>query len=120
AAAFYERHQDSPIYGAGFVFTRGDNLVFLDFDHCLDEQGTLKDWARPLVMPFLDKTYIERSPSGKGLHIFVVGRAPATAGTRSGMKRKIGDGAVEVYWDRRFSTVTGDTVRGAELAELQP
>lgn len=106
-AAFYERHQKDPRRGAGFIFTKGNGLVFIDFDHCLDEHGMLKAWAQPLVEPFIGETYVERSPSGRGLHVFLLGSLEARPGL-TGKRVKVGDGAVEVYHDRRHSTVTGD------------
>lgn len=113
AAAFYERHQRTPKCGAGFVFKKGGGLVFIDFDHCLDEERRLLPWARGLVEPFLGKTYVEVSPSGRGLHVFLVGSLPKAAQEKSGKRLHVGDGAVEVYHDRRFSTVTGDVFQGS-------
>jgi hypothetical protein len=114
AAKHHERHAALGV-GAGYVFTPTDGLVFLDFDHCLDDVGALKTWARPLVVPFVGQTYVERSPSGHGLHVFARGNA---APPRS--RFPVGDGSVEVYTHARYSTVTGDIYQGSgQLAEAQ-
>lgn len=81
--------------GIGFVLN-GDGVVCLDLDHCI-EDGKLTRWAEQLVALAGD-TYVERSPSGEGLHIW--GRARVERG------RKL-DG-VEVYGSGRYITVTGD------------
>ncbi len=101
--------------GVGYVFAPDDGLTFIDFDNCLVEGGiVLKAWAKPLVTPFLGKTYVEVSPSGKGLHVFVIAAGPET-----GKVVKVGDGQVEIYTRGRYSTVTGN-VYGAQVHETFP
>lgn len=113
AEAFYRASFEDEDSGVGFVFTLATGLVFVDFDHCLDERGKLMAWAKPLVMRFLNigptRAYVERSPSGTGLHVFTHGALP---GPDSGHRVVVEppDGKVEVYHDRRFSTVTGHAV----------
>jgi len=94
--------------GVGFVFTESDPYVGIDLDHCYDSQGTLKAWAVDLVrMAQEHECYIERTPSGQGLHIIGVGKLPG-----HGRKiTQIGEdktGAIEVYDQLRYFTVTGD------------
>lgn len=116
ALAWYKKHEREPDAGAGFVFTKGDNLVFVDVDHALDN-GKPKPWAAPLVEQLAAQTYVEVSPSGTGLHAFYVGeleRAPGVTGARLAVE----DGAVEVYAERRFSTVTGRRWNDAPLGPV--
>lgn len=61
--------------GIGFVFTPNDPYVGIDLDRCLDPgTGTLEEWAERYVRRF--KSYVEISPSGRGLHILVKGSLP--------------------------------------------
>ena len=96
----------------GYVLTTGDGLVVLDLDACLDGDQ-LAGWARR-ILDGLPATYTERSPSGRGLHVWGVGTAP-----RSGVLTLAGH-RVECYTTARFMTVTGDRYAGAPstLADL--
>jgi putative DNA primase/helicase len=81
--------------GVGFMFSSGDPYAGVDLDNCRDpETGDLEEWAQEIVEA-LD-SYAEASPSGKGVHIIVRGKAP-------NKKR----GKVEAYSSERFFTVTG-------------
>jgi primase-polymerase (primpol)-like protein len=81
--------------GIGFVFSSGDPYAGIDLDDCRDAAtGQLEDWAEKIIRD-LDG-YAEISPSGKGVHIIVRGKAPN--------KRR---GRVEAYSERRFFTMTG-------------
>jgi hypothetical protein len=81
--------------GAGIVL--GDGLVGVDLDHVRDpESGALTVEAAEIVRA-LD-SYTEVSPSGTGLHILLRGTLPP------GGRRK---GAVEMYAEGRYFTVTG-------------
>ena len=80
--------------GVGFVLN-GDGIACVDLDDCF-HNGRLVSWARD-VMRSCPATYVEVSPSGRGLHVF--GFAHVGKGRR-------GDG-VEVYDRGRYMTVTG-------------
>jgi hypothetical protein len=95
--------------GLGFVFAKEDELAGIDLDDCLDLQGYVKAWARGIVERFSD-TYIEISPSGHGLKIWVRGSLPANL---PGVE--VGDGTIELYDHSRYFTVTGRAFRGAPL-----
>lgn len=113
AATWYEQHQRDPTRGVGFVFKKGCGLVFVDVDDCLTAEGKLKDWAEPLVRPFLGHCYAERSPGGSGLHLFLIASFPPNT-VKSGATWKVDPtdkkrrDNIAVFDDRRFSTVTGD------------
>jgi len=63
--------------GLGFVFSTEDRLAGIDLDDALDEQGDVKAWARGIVERFGD-TYMEISPSGRGLRSGRAGRCRQT------------------------------------------
>ncbi len=65
--------------GIGFVFTKDDAFVGVDFDECRDkERGTLLAWAAEFLAAFA--TYAEISPSETGIHL--IGRAAGGRGRR--------------------------------------
>jgi len=86
--------------GLGFVFTKEAGIVGVDIDHCIDPaSGALNDTAAA-ILERLPPTYIEVSPSGTGLHIFLRGVMP-----EGGMRNaKTG---VEMYSHARYFTMTG-------------
>ena len=88
---------DNTLTGIGFVFTEDDDLVGIDLDKCIDEQGELLEWAQRKVELF--NSYCEISPSGKGVHIIGKGVLPA------GQGRKRDN--IEVYDRGRYFTVSG-------------
>jgi primase-polymerase (primpol)-like protein len=103
-------HRKPHIYaGLGFVFVKSGGLVGIDLDDCLDPEGNLKIWARGVVERFFD-SYMEISPSGRGLKIWLRGALPANlAGVQ------VGDGRIEMYDHARYFTVIGCAFRGAPL-----
>jgi putative DNA primase/helicase len=98
----YERHKDAGIMGIGFVFTKDDPYTGVDLDHCRNaETGDILPWSLEIVQ-YLN-SYIELSPSGTGLHIFVRGILPVGS-------RKVGD--VEMYDDVHYFTISGVPLPG--------
>ncbi|MFB3778332.1 MAG: phage/plasmid primase, P4 family [Bryobacteraceae bacterium] len=94
--------------GVGFVFTATDPFVGIDLDGCLDDDGALKPWARGVVKDF-DGTYMETSPSGRGVHIICEGQLPGGRGRQI----VLNDGHVELYDRGRYFTVTGVSFNGS-------
>jgi primase-polymerase (primpol)-like protein len=95
--------------GLGFVLN-GDGIVCLDLDDCVVDGVPSREAIE--LMDALPDTYIEFSPSGRGLHIW--GRGFMSAGrrfTRGGLK-------IEAYPDGRYITVTGNVYRDHGLAVL--
>ncbi len=81
--------------GIGFVFSSGDPYSGIDLDKCRNpETGELEGWSDKIVREM--KGYAEVSPSGRGVHVIVRGKAPN--------RRK---GRLEIYGSARFFTVTG-------------
>ena len=70
--AAYGSYLANKIHGIGIVLAKGDGLAGIDIDHCLDGD-ILTDEAKEIVEQFEDKAYIERSPGGDGIRIFVLG-----------------------------------------------
>lgn len=97
--------------GLGFVLN-GDGIVCLDLDHCL-HGNRLEPWAAEILSD-LPRTYIERSPSGHGLHVW------GTAQLQGGKVVTIEGGRVELYGNGRYLTMTGRPFRNApsRLADL--
>jgi hypothetical protein len=94
----------------GFVFTSVDPFTGIDLDKCRDpETASVEPWAQSIV-DFLD-SYTEISPSGRGLHIIVMGTLPETG------RRK---DRVEMYSSARYFTMTGNRLPGtSETIEVR-
>jgi primase-polymerase (primpol)-like protein len=92
--------------GLGYVFAPDDPFVGVDLDDCIDESGELEPWAAEIVEA-LD-SYTERSPSGRGLHVFVRGRL-------GGSRRR--HGRFEVYDQGRYFATTGERVGTRDTVE---
>ena len=90
--------------GLGFVFTE-TAYCGIDLDHCIDDAGTVEAWALAIVQRF--SSYTERTPSGRGLHIWIRGRLPGGHGRKRGGWGAASTGAVELYSTGRYFTVTG-------------
>src|SRR5262249_53715707 len=109
--------------GVGFMFA--DGFAGIDLDGCRNpETGDITAWADDIIQS-LD-AYVEVSPSGTGLHIFVLGKVPG-ADKKFNLNPAIGHGkaAIEIYDSARYFTVTGDPyfeeagdVRECDLGEV--
>ena len=77
-----------------------DNISCIDLDRCYDENGQPTALAKE-VLSKCGKTYVEKSVSGNGLHIF---------GKTSGMDIRTfsKDGDLEFYQKEHFIAITGD------------
>lgn len=119
ARAFYSKHGDGQKWGVGFVFTPEAKLVYVDLDDALTPEGQMREWAEPFIRPFAGRAYMERSPSGRGLHIITRGTLPggATGGTAKFPSAATGlagaDGRprvpeVAMFSAFKYTTLTGD------------
>ena len=95
--------------GLGFVLR--PPLIGIDLDHCVDTHGTLSPLAQR-VLTHCRGTYVEWSPSGQGLHLFLEGIL-ADAIPHG---RKLIHG--EIYTEKRFFTVTGHALLESKPAVL--
>jgi primase-polymerase (primpol)-like protein len=111
----YEQALKTDPFNVGFVLTTTDPFTCIDLDHCF--QGNhLLIWAM-LVVDKLN-SYTEISPSGEGLHVWIIAKLP---GGKGGLRKP----PLEIYSAKRFITVTGNTYldlpinpRQNELEEL--
>lgn len=94
--------------GTGFVFTASDPFVGIDLD--VPEGGEPSEGQQRIYEAF--HTYVEQSPSGRGLHIIAKGRV-AEGGVRNNAL------GVEVYSSGRFFTFTGNALRKEPIADCQ-
>ncbi len=92
--------RERQLAGVGFVMSKDDDLVGVDLDNAITEDGMVKQWAWDIVREL--GSYCELSPSGRGLHVWVRGKLPA-----GGSRIKVEDGLLEVYDQARYFTVTG-------------
>jgi primase-polymerase (primpol)-like protein len=91
--------------GIGFVFTDRDPFFMVDLDASRDIDVT-QEWAEAIVGQF--PIYWEVSPSGNGLKGIGRGVLP------SGGNRK---GKIELYDNKRFTTITGRALDGADIGD---
>ncbi|HEX3642544.1 MAG TPA: hypothetical protein VHV10_14735 [Ktedonobacteraceae bacterium] len=110
-----ERNVDGKPYdGIGFVFN--DDYTGIDWDHCVNEDGTIEDWAQRDIDRVA--TYCEFSPSRTGIHGIARALLPEKTDkngkvTRPGKNVKLPgknhpDAGEEIYCEGRFFTMTGD------------
>jgi hypothetical protein len=99
--------------GMGFVLTKEDPFVGLDFDNCrcpaFDEIDKEISGGLNMVLPEISEhlrrlnSYTEVSPSRKGIRSFLKGKLPVDG------KRK---GPIEIYQSGRYVTLTGHILDG--------
>ena len=85
-------------YGVAFTFTANDPFFFIDLDGCFDGVN----WS-PLahkVAAMFPGAAVELSQSGKGMHIFGTGQAPAHGKKNAAL-------GMEFYTELRFVALTG-------------
>lgn len=123
-------HKGQHFAGCGYIIPEGSNsqrLVCLDLDKCISEDGALTHGAHIVVEKF--GGYIEKSPSEKGLHVWVLATLPAdfkNINMREGNEPLYIEGQkVETFIRKHFVTVTNDVYkegipedRTAEVLEL--
>jgi putative DNA primase/helicase len=91
--------------GIGFVLTQSDPFCVVDIDDCfVSTEATAAAFG--LVKTF--GSYTEQSPSGSGLHIW---------GTVTRLVRNTKTASFEVYYSRKFITVTGWQYRVAPIRD---
>lgn len=112
----------------GFSFALNYDYIGVDLDNAYDDSGEIKKWAYDIISN-LRTAYIEKSMSGKGLHIFVklkkqfkhkgkitinykLGKYKETQKT-SGCNLKDKDG-IEIYYCNRFLAMTGNVVQNVK------
>lgn len=88
-------------YYLGYVFDEHDmlDIVGIDLDHCIDDEGNLSDMAKDIISK--TNSYTEISKSGHGIHIITRGHLPFT-----GLNNRHG---LEMYKTARFFVMTGNS-----------
>lgn len=101
----------------GLGFMLGDGIAGVDIDGAFDEAGCLHSDAREIV-ELMKPCYMERSPSGNGIHILGFGVKSRMACKKPLPVSKM----LEVYDKGRYFTVTGDRLpeSAADLTDLTP
>jgi putative DNA primase/helicase len=98
--------------GVGYMLM-DDTIAAFDIDNCRDPTtGVIHPWAQRLISK--SSSYVEITPSGKGLRIIGLGNGPHLH-----RKLPVGDGALscELYRRaKRFITVTGNALHDRPLA----
>lgn len=87
--------------GLGFIFTEDDPYCGIDFDHVIDDNGRIENWATMLLERL--NSYTEVSQSGTGLHVLV--KAYSVKLNRRVM---ITGQGLEVYHSNRYFAITGN------------
>lgn len=115
ARSYFQKHHDW-YGGIGFCLTHLAGLIGIDLDDAIDFDGRLKSWAAAILAVLPQETYVEKSPSGKGLRAFLFGELPP--GRR---KRNLPGGeSIEIYDSGRFLTVTGNRYgTGTDIPDAQ-
>ncbi len=102
--ACYQAHNF--LAGFAFVVTPNDPYVVGDMDNCIID-GKFSSLAIDVIAAL--NTYVERSPSKRGIRFFVHCRHQPEAIKRS---------EIELYSSGRFATLTGDVVMNAPIAKV--
>lgn len=84
--------------GLGLAMLPELQLVALDFDNCVTEDGSVERWVLELV----EGTYAELSPSGRGVRAFYTGSLPDFKNLVEG---------IEVFHAKGFVTLTGEALK---------
>lgn len=98
----------------GRMFIRADGICGIDIDDCrTPETGEISEAALAIV--YRMNSYTEVSPSGKGLHIFVLMDAVSVQANIP--KTHFMNTTVETYSGEHYVTLTGDTLEGYTVVE---
>ncbi len=108
AKAFAKKYK---LDGLAFAMS-GSGMTCIDLDHHIDDNGKPSEIAQKYINA-AQGTYIEKSVSGRGLHIFYAGSRP---GDRQNRNIELD---LETYDSMRFMSMTGD-LYGAAPKEVMP
>lgn len=101
--------------GIGFFFSTDDPYAGIDLDDCRDpETGEFHEAARE-VIDALD-SYAEVSPSKTGAKIIVRASKP---GKKARTGKTPWDGDIEMYDERRYFAITGESIGRSEVRDAQ-
>lgn len=95
---------------SGIGIMLSDGLLGIDLDDVVDDDGVIAEWAYEIIKEL--GSYAEISPSGNGIHI--LGWADVNVVGAIGTTKS----SIEVYNNRRFFTVTGQTINDEAIYDL--
>ncbi|TDM10454.1 VapE domain-containing protein [Macrococcus lamae] len=97
--------------GIGFVFDGKSKIIGIDLDNVdtdkLSDHKFIDNWK--------DRTYTELSPSGNGVHLYIIADVPGQF--HPGFNNR--DNNIEAYSMARFFTVTGHVLGSVEVTDQQ-
>ena len=96
--------------GISLIISKDYGLVFIDIDHCVEEDGGLSETASDIIGSFSHQ-FVELSQSGTGVHIIARGTIPRSF--------KNSNNGVEMYADKRFCSLTGYAFEKGDPIEEQ-
>lgn len=91
--------------GIGFATSLADGLALLDFDDVVRDGRIPRNVSRWLKR---FDSYVEVSPSGRGLHVIARGQLIDLPDDRTGWISDESGIRAEIYHDRRYFSITGD------------
>lgn len=100
-----------------FSITKESNLCCIDLDDCINENDTIKPWAKKILNEFDSKeVYIELSHSRKGIHIFCFNDGFYEKAICIKLQEIFPDeskkAGIEIYTDKKNIAMTGIIVTG--------
>lgn len=99
--------------GVSLLLDRKYGITCIDLDKCILDvhTGKMKERATKLVQE-LNGTYMERSTSGNGVHIFIKEDVLKNGTYRNSADTEVNDprGDLEVFDDKRIISMTGDMI----------
>lgn len=96
-----EKAYEKNASGLSLVILEKNNISCVDLDHQKDETGQWSELSKELV-ELAGDTFIEKSFSKNGLHIFTKGSFD------NEVKNRNEDLGLELYWNKKIISVTGD------------
>ena len=73
------QHLNCDLAGIGYVFSPEDPFTGIDLDNCIDANGNIKPWARPIIDKLTQVAYNEVSPNNHGIKSWTQARLPEIA-----------------------------------------
>jgi len=104
-------HDGRHFAGIGYILPKDSDLVCIDLDQCISQAGEISPAARVILERF--GSYTEKSPSGRGLHIWMKARIDGPNLPQTDVEGQ----AVEIFTRSHFVTVTGEVLPGYEILQ---
>lgn len=86
--------------GVGIILTGKENIIGIDLDNCVDDDGVVAPWAAEILG--FGETYAEYSPSGSGIRMLALGSIDKAIIS--------GSLGIEIYNKDRYLTITGRVI----------